>query len=139
MTIPIAIWGPLAILGATLLLNKGLTLFSREKRLSSTREDLLFWPDWLSSGGIAVIVIAVQIAGTPELTGSRILGVVLLLFSSFCAVALVSRWGYSEPLDPADPPILRKFSGIVVPNALALAAMTVAVVVGLDVTAAGVR
>jgi hypothetical protein len=112
----------LCVAGITVVLQVWLKIASRQRapgarRLS--REDLVWWLDWVIAAAIAFTVLAVTEAHAHR--AMEVGQVLLLVLVTFCGFGglpvLVREWGY-EPAStaPGSVPSLRTWRGIVLPN-----------------------
>ena len=131
-----SVLAPLVVLIVTFVTNRGIAVLARDNNIPLwTREDSLVWPDWLSSGGVTVVIIGAQLVRTDRIEIGPYFGVILLVASAFITPLLVKTFGYTST--SGTTPKLTWLWGVAAPNLLALCAMTVAVAVGLQVTVVG--
>lgn len=128
-----AVWvvsTPLLVALGTVIFQKFLAWASRRSgQPRFTREDYLFWSDWLAAGLVAMLILSYGLVRQNQSqTIGQFWALLFVLAVNFGLPQVVREQGY----DASSPPHLRTWHGIILPNVVAVVTMTVAVASGLN-------
>ncbi|WP_163508185.1 hypothetical protein [Fodinicola acaciae] len=120
--------GPLAVALASSGFQKYLAWVARHNGTARwSRDDYLFWHDWVGGGIITALVLLWREAGDGSVTQNQILDLAFMGFGVAGLIHAVKSWGYESTA----PHRLRAWRGIILPNVAAIVVTSVSVLVGL--------